>query len=308
MSSIPDMFVNELSFDPPVENKYAVYTLLHQFTDTVRYAIYKKCVRALFGCEKVFSMPLSSDSYYIHNWLNDNSVDREERQFLRSQLSSRPYINAKSAINDIDCLLENKTCYGIKDAFINNGIAVSLLSAKVWNTKYIDVEIQELIDDINITKEVVAHASNKEHIDFHLSKLNENQLYINNGNDLHNQLSSLFPKLIFSETAKNHIINIPKHLIRRIVDCLALLNTYREQNATGVFISEKLGCDSSPESPGTLSQFARERTCMCPDGVSRTFSWHIKTCGWRIYFAPDAMPETILIGYIGKHLKTKKNG
>jgi hypothetical protein len=52
--------------------------------------------------------------------------------------------------------------------------------------------------------------------------------------------------------------------------------------------------------------YGAERTFTSLDGTRRVFDWHVKVGHWRIHFDPDVGPGKLLIGYVGKHLRTKK--
>src|SRR5262249_10124373 len=93
----------------------------------------------------------------------------------------------------------------------------------------------------------------------------------------------------------------PKHY-----ESLDSLNSYCLQWQGGAFDPDRIQCVVSPESQPTLQQYGEERTFRCPDGTELTFTWHAKVGRWRIYFNPFSGRGSMLIGYVGAHLRTVK--
>jgi hypothetical protein len=73
--------------------------------------------------------------------------------------------------------------------------------------------------------------------------------------------------------------------------------------------AEGYGLQCSPESEATMQKFGGDRIFPSPDGP-RQFSWHSKINfgKWRIYFIAQRQPrQRIVVGYIGRHLRTVEN-
>lgn len=84
------------------------------------------------------------------------------------------------------------------------------------------------------------------------------------------------------------------------------------QNYDGKFDKEKVGfgCREESESVKNNDRLRKMRTFELPDKSEQFFSWHISFSGnfpGRIHFLPDAEKKVGVIGYVGKHLPTKKH-
>jgi len=99
---------------------------------------------------------------------------------------------------------------------------------------------------------------------------------------------------------------LPPSALPRIVSGLFSLNAFCAAWQNGGFAPEAIPCPVSPESEATLQKYPEERTFLCPDGTSRLFNWHAKVSSWRIYFDPGLGLGRLLVGYVGKHLRTVK--
>ena len=138
---------------------------------------------------------------------------------------------------------------------------------------------------------------------------------ISSGQDLWEHRQEFYPNLIFCENVKDQFYENPqKYHIERIMSCLDILHNYfttkkgeyREQDL------KDLGLNVSPESDSVKNNLHLKnlRTFKLPDsGISVYFSEHIKfnsIFSTRIYILPKTGTNKCYIGYVGKHLPTKK--
>jgi hypothetical protein len=93
-------------------------------------------------------------------------------------------------------------------------------------------------------------------------------------------------------------------MLRQVIKRLLELEDCCQNWKSGAFDLDSLPSKASPESKSRLKQFQEELTFECPDGITRTFSLHVRmTPGpWRLYFLTDLRPGKIIIGYIGSKI------
>ena len=107
--------------------------------------------------------------------------------------------------------------------------------------------------------------------------------------------------------------NPEKNHIDKIIEQLDYLQQYFSNN-NGIFSFEKLkllGLDASDDSISVKNDpnLKKDRLFRLPNGDDKYFFYHLKFYGkfeTRIYFLPTEKNSKCYIGYIGKHLKTKK--
>jgi hypothetical protein len=255
--------------------------------------------------------------YPVSQWLNDRAVDREARGYWRSLISRAPRLRREDlhALDEEgwECRHEGRLALGLGAAYRLNGLAVSLASADGWATPWVPVTITRLLDDGNLddTTHRVEHASTNEHLVVHQPWLQHSLRTVRDWNDLWTRRAELFPSLVFCQSVYDQTISLSPgsdawHAIRKR---LWELEEYFSSWTHGPFEPARLPCKTTQESQATLREHSKERTFLCPDGVHRVFSWHVRfTPGaGRIHFFPDFVSFTGIIGYIGEHLPTVKD-
>lgn len=67
-----------------------------------------------------------------------------------------------------------------------------------------------------------------------------------------------------------------------------------------------LGLRASDESEATMNSYGDARKFPDEEGTKITCSWHIKLGpqAWRIHYVVRAPQRSVLIGYVGEHLRT----
>lgn len=197
---------------------------------------------------------------------------------------------------------------GLGVAYLLNFLAISLLSDECWNRTSLQIKSSYLTEVGDIEEEIIQinHASQLSHIEDHsewiVKRLRQD---IKDGIDLWKRRNELFPSLIFCESLLDRIQNLNYVEFQPIIRRLFELENYCKEMSGG-FEPDKL-YNARPETNATLNKYGDERTFICPDGIKRVFSWHVSALdAWRIYFEPLPDNKKMVIGYIGRHLKTVK--
>lgn len=159
----------------------------------------------------------------------------------------------------------------------------------------------------------VIHASHKRHVLDHSFWIKSSlqtilHLSILDGSHLWDLREELFPHLQFCKDVERPLRSIlpGDRMLDPIRRKLALLEQFCVNWPAGrPFEPENIGLgrNVSPESEATLNMYGDRRTFICPDGLYRRFTWHVKfnPGAWRIYFL-YLEEGYLIIGYIGRHL------
>jgi hypothetical protein len=304
-----EMFFNELSLAPLAADIPSAQERARMFVMTIREASALGVKRILRLPENFFAQPIAP-SYFWQQWLGDNRVDYEARRYFRSIMTKAPFLNdvpgMKSHWAEIDCYWKTRSALGFKAAYVADGLSLSLYSSPEWDSSSIICDIHEIIeDDLSCRSEAIHHASLAQHLgsqsDWIQSRI---QTTVTDGKNLWKNIRDFFPCLEFCQVVEHQMAILPQESLASIVRGLFNLNKYCLYWESGPFNPDTIECVVSPESESTLNLFADERTMLCPDGLKRVFSWHAKLGRWRIYFDMAANPGRLLIGYVGKHLRT----
>lgn len=123
----------------------------------------------------------------------------------------------------------------------------------------------------------------------------------------------IFSSLYFCEEFTRDITTIrDSSTLEDIIGRLINLNRFAEQWTNGGFQLEALkqyvGNEVSTESETVVNnpQLSNFRTFQLPSGEYVYFEYHIKLGDTRIYIHCDAHAHRVYVGYVGKHLPTKK--
>jgi hypothetical protein len=311
-----DMILNELSLPlasdiPTARTRFSIFI---QVLKSVRNQGLKK---ASLLTQYNFHQILLAPDYPLRRWLNDPEVNREEKTFLRTIATSSPF--SQGIANNLISEVENnaaplefrhqgKIAIGLGIAFILDTISISFHSDECWNASKLPLDVtyangeDEQVD--------IVHASSKKHVQAHTDWFHQKCFSnIQTGQDLWGQRDSLFPNLQFCQSIQASLESILAGdvMLSSVNKRLKELQDYSLNWTDGGFDQDSLPCKVTPESETTLQQYGSERTFPCPDGQRRTFSWHIRLTpqAWRIYFHPS-QDRTLIIGYIGPHLRTAK--
>lgn len=273
----------------------------------------KQIIEGIIATRDILSCSITK-GYSFNDWLQDELVDRTDKQFFRSFLGKYiTYIKCNTEgefyvkIYTNNCLAE-----GCSVAFETDTPAISVATHRIWQNKQIEgtyhclddygdlLEEQKIIDNIN---ECISNVENM----FRERMFEE----ISSGYDLWEQREKLFPNLIFCESVKAQLYKDPERFhVLSIMGKLQRLQDYFAEEQIR-YDPKKLGLNARTESEcvKTSSTLNKFRLFRIPSGDELYFYDHIgfsgKFSGGRIHFYPKVEERKCYIGYIGKHLPTK---
>lgn len=275
-------------------------------------------VDELFFPDTVFSTPLYQE-YSISNWISDTRVPREHRQFLiRFFDKYKRFFNRENTDGDFSISIDGQkhtaTCCAF--ALEHKFTLLSLPTNDIWISRTIQGDYTSLDEDgeAQTTQESVANiwsSMSKDEIAF----IHRNNVYegISSGQDLWDKREELYPNLIFCENTKKQLfIDSEKHHILAIMKKLNQFQQYFS-SCDKTYDAKKLGMDARTESETVKKNpyLKKMREFRLPNGDEKYFFDHVGFTGkydaGRIHFLPDNQHQRCYIGYIGKHLPTKKH-
>lgn len=306
---------NELSF-VALPDRHAARRQLDRFVATLRRAVGHGAERGLRSAVPLGPLALAPD-YVFSQWRNDGEVDLEARRWVRSLQINCPAIGPadgadvveREQLSEFRCGAE--AARGLGTAFLLDGLCVSLGGDARWTVPELAVVADTLDEACNFSRETVRvrHAAGPEHADAHADWLGLRDEEIGSPLELWERRAELFPGLVFCEEVRAQLEGVDRGapVLRQIVEKLRLLDRHFRA-WDGVFDADALGVKVTTESETTMQQFAAERTFRCPDGVERTFEWHVRMTpgAWRLYFFPDPATRRAIVGYVGPKPSTTK--
>jgi hypothetical protein len=308
-----EMVLNELSLQL-ADSVLTARQWMSELIQTVISATSQRISRVIRTKTDVFDMILA-DGYPLRRWLNDREVDLEERRYIGLLTTKTPFWNELPELYDRvlehEFHYENRQALGLGVAYLLESLAVSLPSEGCWNATLLPLNARWIIGngDIEEGTVCVTHASQPVHMNEHREWIQDRlRSDVRDGNDLWKRRSELLPSLTFCEAVGPQIQDLNPTMLRPVVRRLFELQVYCDGWTEGGFDQSQLPARATPESRATLEQYGAPRTFLCPDGVERTFSWHVRLTphAWRIHFYPDPQ-RTMIIGYIGPHLPTVRH-
>ena len=253
----------------------------------------------------------SNDVHYtLKDWLK--TLDNERRQRYLAYLVQDPII-----IDNPYYYYGTSEVYGFGYAFNNSLGSISFFTNSIWNENTYIIESQFLADDETINTETVevrhvleiAGKINHENWLDEQFQIKKHQLTkgVEDFEDFWKKSKILFSYLTFCLDVLEQIksfssVNDPK--FKKALRYLYSLDKHMFEVNRNLKNYDDLPGDISNDGEATLKKYTEERTFIKPDGTSETFSVHCKLGDIRIYFTPYF--NSILIGYIGKHLRTIK--
>ena len=308
-----ELVFNELSWEHPAssveEARECANRLVLTMSEATRRGV-KRAVRTTCDLQQLQLGP----GYYWWHWREDPEVRRELQTYFRSIATKYPALldeaEVAHAMQGCDYFMNGQRALGLGIACRMDSLALSMLSSNEWDTPVISLEVHELLEEkIERRLEDVRHVARPEHApeahgDWIKRRLTS---LVENGSELWKRSSEFFPSLLFCTDVAEQMRALPKPALASILRGLFRLDDYARGWIASGFDPDQVQCDVSPESDSTMNLFAQERTFVSPDGRSVTFSWHAKVGGpWRVYFHPGVGPGRLLVGYVGKHLRTAK--
>lgn len=277
----------------------------------------KNLVEGLIISGNIYSYAISCN-YTIQDWMKDPYVDNTYKQFLRSYIGRSTSIIEQSDLNGEFYIKIKDSLYlaiGCTFACEYENPVISLNTDIIWENKELFGEYTELNEnaELVISEKYVENLNSKMLIE-DIEKTHIEKLYttITSGYDLWEQREQLFPNLIFCEDVKYQLYNDPERFhVLKIMEKLQHLQEYFAK-IEGAYDPKKLGFNARTESESVKSdaELRKYRLFRMPSGEERFFYDHIgfsgKFSGGRIHFLPLAEEKKCYIGYIGRHLPTKK--
>lgn len=305
-----ELFFNELSMQPLAPDVTEGQDRAKQLILVVRDATSK-------GASNVLHLPdgfLDSflcPEYTWHNWRKDGRVDIELRRFFQSLTTKSTSLGDSEVFKtfaEMDCYFAGIKAIGLKDAYVSDGLLLSIQSDEKWFRHSLDCEVVEILgEEVSSTNSNVRHASNSSHVELNNDWITERIVgSVSSGNDLWERRGGLFPNLLFCVGVREQCESLATLILPQITRGLFRLNDYAGKWTSGSFEKEKIMCAVSTESAATLAKYKAKHTFISPDHIARVYSLHVKLGKrLRIYFNNDlGAGSPLLIGSIGDHLPT----
>lgn len=308
-----EMILNELSLQP-APDAYVARQWMMAFVQTVKTATGHGVARSLRTQRGIFDIALAAD-YPFASWLHDGDVDREMRRYVHSLSTKAPFWDGLPELYDQVSASEfhfgDRPASGLGVAYMLEDLAVSLPSANCWDAARLDLHVMSLVEaegqdegDIEEEDVRVIHASRETHVDGGWIR-DRLQRDIQDGDGLWARRAELLPRLAFCDAVGPQVRSLGTVMLPSVARRLFELDGFCRDWTEGGFDTSRLP-NATPESESTLRQYGHERTFRDPDDLERTFSWHVRLTpnAWRVYFDPVPGTRTMIIGYIGPHLRT----
>lgn len=311
-----DLIFNELSGVTPAHDHEIGRQWMEEFVATLR----KTRSIGMSGGLRVprrFHEILLAPDYPIGRWAGDRSVDRDQREFFRVVVTKAPYLeelmtdNLKSSYELAEFTCEGRPSLGLAVAFLLDSLGISLSSSSLWRASNIrlrvvsiDASTVELLDEYS----TVRNASTPAHLAEHSSWISKRRIEdIRDGQDLWERRASLFRSLNFCVEIEPQVKSLTASdpCFVFAVQGLLRLQDFCTNWTLPTFDPGPLG-DCSIESQPTMQQYGAERMFTDQEGQRRAFEWHLKKFSFRMYFIPIVAERRILVGYVGRHLRTVK--
>ena len=256
-------------------------------------------------------------NYFLQDWLNKN---KNEAQAILSLRTKAPLFSKDDIASDLQ-LFEVKLPNGTEELIVLRAAIwygspiVSYPTEEPWNKNPIAVNVVKLDENgENNTLEEIANYFDSNEID-EVNLRKSQQESIGSGQNLWKYKKELFPNLDFCGDTQFQLKNwsLGKLVLEQVKNSLYILNEFSEkwQNRNFNYSHKNLqdmGLNVSGESQtvGNNTEMRNKREFYLPNGKKEFFENHIKLSSIRIHFYPNASDRKIYVGYIGKHLPTKK--
>lgn len=306
-----DLIFNELSLEPPMAARVEARAVMIELVETLATALDSRLIKAL-RTDSQFVLRTLCPEYTVSHWLVDGSVDREAKRLMQTVASKAPFVEALADELQGERLAEfscrGQLAIGLGVAVLRSEAALSM-NRHEWRVDPLPVHARYLgANDFEEEEEQVSHVYSVACLGRRGEWLQQRaRLAVRSGADVLADTDGIFHHLVFTDNAQAQLRRLggSEPEFNAIVQHLSALNRQAEQWTTGLFAAGyPFPC--SPESESTLNMFPGERTFRCPDGHNRLFSWHskINIGAIRIYFWASHPGEPLLIGYVGRHLRT----
>ena len=207
----------------------------------------------------------------------------------------------EARVGDFSCI-----GFGMASAEVANTIAISI-DATVWNQPTYKVTLLYLDKDAkeSVRETTCRHAATPTHLRDFQGEVGQEPSLPQSGKILYNQLSTLFPHLVFSDQAKTQIkenknVASTEQIYKKLKD----IENAAATRTRGPLKPSMFSSLASPES--FTRDHLSELNVLFADGVKRHCSWHLRyTPGkGRIHIAvdEDSNDSVIFVGYVGNKI------
>lgn len=311
-----EMVLNELSMRTPAVDIRIARDRMRDLTTAMAAAV-REGVRPILRTHEDFQSTPLAHAYILAQWRNDPLVERDAKLFFLRLQTKAPFLLGLTDPDVVEKMgrsefrSDNNVAVGLGVAFLTEALAVGMRSDERWEQGILVVDITTISDDGQLVAETgrVVHASTHVHVRQHHDWIRERlRSSVGSGAELWERRGQLFSSLVFTDNVRQQLQDIrPGDLILgQVVKRLLELNQYSSSWVDGAFDPNVLPSKVSPESESTIRRYGNERSFLCPDGVVRVFSLHVRLTpgAWRLHFFPDAESRRLIVGYIGPKLPT----
>lgn len=257
-------------------------------------------------------------NYFWQDWYNEN----KNNALLKTQIQSFLLLKTKSPLFSNDDIASDLQLFEVK--LLDYSDELPILRAAVWyNYPIISYPTKEPWNSNPVIVNVVKLDESGENRSleeitnyFDSNKIDENSLRksqqesICSGQELWKQKNSIFPNLCFCGDSPFQLNNFSsgKSVLEQIKNSLSILNELFENSEKWQDLrSLKLNVSGESQTVANNPEMRSEREFYLPNGKKEFFEKHVKLSnGIRIHFYPNIDDKKVYIGYIGKHLPTKK--
>jgi len=254
-------------------------------------------------------------NYFWRNWYDEN----KNKALLKTQIQAFLSLKTKSPLFSSDDIASDLQLFEVKLPNYPNELII--LRAAVWyGSPIASYPTKKPWDENPIEVNVIRLDEKGEHRTleyitnyFDSNKIDENNLRkmqqesILSGEELWRHKNKLFPNLDLCGDTQFQLKNwgLGKLVLEQVKNSLSILS---ECSGEWQCLRDK-GLNVSGESQSVANdpEMRNKREFYLPNGKKEFFENHIKLSnGIRIHFYPNADDKKIYVGYIGKHLPTKK--
>jgi len=254
-------------------------------------------------------------NYFWQDWYNEN----KNKALLKTQIQSFLSLKTKSPIFSNEDIASDLQLFEVK--LSNYSDELPILRAAVWyNYPIVSYPTKEpwnknpVVVNVVRLNEYGQNESIEEIVNyFDSNKIDENSLRVSqqesiiSGQELLKRKDELFPNLYFCGDTQFQLKNwsLGKLILEQVKNSLSILS---ECSGELRCLRDKgLNVSGESQSVANNPEMRSEREFYLPNGKKEFFENHIKLGnGIRIHFYQNADDKKIYVGYIGKHLPTKK--
>ena len=261
------------------------------------------------------SEALVAQDYPIREWLGDSGADRDMKAFFR-KISTKVALGSdvSDAVQERFYLSEfhigTEEALGLGLAYLLNTAGVSLASDRRWRQAEILVRHVWLSDDASEQQRTVGVLNIWDTVSVGTvgqRQLATTQLALRDSpQTLADRKKECFPHLLFGRDLDTQIRRLSGVVLDRVVSRLISLDGLARdwrRNESDPLRSLLI----RRESEATMNKYGGERVFKTADDANATFEPHASVgTSHRIHLRLNYANKTIEIGYIGKHLRTKK--